>query len=310
MQTTHKKIGVRTTNSDNNNTKEIIDTANSITKKSSCQVNFDLSIFEVVDQKVNLTKMCQNFGKEIKRWLQNPTTKKYLTVLESVDGKSAITILQGNFANGETQGTFGTREVALKVAQWISPDFEVFCIKKLDTLFQTGKVELAPALQPTAPKEFSLDQLLEQNQNWIVKLSKQVEILKIEVETKDNTISSLTPKADFVDNVLVKGNTGLTAMSIVAKEMGLGSVRLYKILRDEKIWFWALNEHGVNENNVRQEYIDNGSFVVKSFYSERDKRTYDKIFATNKGKLLCYKLVKESQNAPKFEIKLIENSQN
>jgi len=164
-------------------------------------------------------------------------------------------------------------------------------------------------IQITTPKEFSLDHLLEQNQNWLFKLSQKVETLELEVETKDNTISSLTPKADFVDNVLVKGNTGLTAMSIVAKEVGLGSVRLYKILRDEKIWFWALNEHGVNENNVKQDYIDNGSFVVKAFYSERDKRTYDKIFATNKGKLLCYKTVKESQNAPKFEIKLIENSQ-
>ena len=141
----------------------------------------------------------------------------------------------------------------------------------------------------------------------IEKLELDKSKLKLEVETKDNTISNLIPKADFVDNVLVKGNTGLTAMSIVAKEMGLGSVRLYKILRDEKIWFWALNEHGVNENNVKQEYIDNGSFVVKAFYSERDKRTYDKIFATNKGKLLCYKLVKE--NTPSFEIKLIENNQ-
>ncbi len=182
---------------------------------------------------------------------------------------------------------------------------------KVDYINAFNKMEqiLKNQIQITTPKEFSLDHLLEQNQNWIIKLSKKVETLELEVETKDNTISSLTPKADFVDNVLVKGNTGLTAMSIVAKEVGLGSVRLYKILRDEKIWFWALNEHGVNENNVKQDYIDNGSFVVKAFYSERDKRTYDKIFATNKGKLLCYKTVKESQNAPKFEIKLIENSQ-
>ena len=186
---------------------------------------------------------------------------------------------------------------------------ETDACKKSRTYFavQTRKQELAPTPQPTAPKSFSIKELLEQNQNWLFKLSKEVETLKIEVETKDNTISNLTPKADFVDNVLVKGNTGLTAMSIVAKEMGLGSVRLYKILRDEKIWFWALNEHGVNENNVKQDYIDNGSFVVKAFYSERDKRTYDKIFATNKGKLLCYKIVKE--NTPSFEIKLIENSQ-
>jgi anti-repressor protein len=186
--------------------------------------------------------------------------------------------------------------------------FKVDYINAFNKMEQTLKNQIqAPTPQPALPN-FDAN-FFKQIAQTIETLELDKSKLKLEVETKDNTISNLTPKADFVDNVLVKGNTGLTAMSIVAKEMGLGSVRLYKILRDEKIWFWALNEHGVNENNVKQDYIDNGSFVVKAFYSERDKRTYDKIFATNKGKLLCYKLVKESQNAPKFEIKLIENNQ-
>lgn len=103
---------------------------------------FDTSVFEVVNGQINLTKICQHFNKQVKRWLANPTTKSFILALESADGKSVLTQNIGN--NGKEQGTFGNRQVALKLAQWISPEFEVFCIQKLDELFQTGKTELNP----------------------------------------------------------------------------------------------------------------------------------------------------------------------
>jgi len=101
---------------------------------------FDISIFEVKNGKINLTKICQSFDKDVRRWLANTSTKTFIEALESADGKTVITQNVGN--NGLEQGTFGTREIALKLAQWISPEFEVFCIQKLDELFQTGKTEL------------------------------------------------------------------------------------------------------------------------------------------------------------------------
>ena len=101
---------------------------------------FDGSIFEVVDGKVNLTKICKTFDKSVNEWKRLPSTQAFLKVLESDMGESPITTFRGN--NGKEQGTFGNRQVALKLAQWISPEFEVFCIQKLDELFQTGKTEL------------------------------------------------------------------------------------------------------------------------------------------------------------------------
>jgi hypothetical protein len=115
--------------------------------------NFDISIFEVVDGKVNLTKLVQSQGKEIKEWLKNKSTKSFISALETARGNSP----QVEIINGV--GTFGTREVALKVAQWISSEFEVFCIEKIDTLFQTGKVELAKPENPIAIIEFALAEL-------------------------------------------------------------------------------------------------------------------------------------------------------
>jgi len=100
---------------------------------------FDISIFEVKNGKINLTKICQSFSKNVNEWKRLPSTQAFLKAYSDM-GKTHITIYKGN--SGKEQGTFGTREIALKLAQWISPEFEVFCIQKLDELFQTGKTEL------------------------------------------------------------------------------------------------------------------------------------------------------------------------
>jgi hypothetical protein len=103
---------------------------------------FDTSVFEVVNGQINLTKICQHFHKRLDVWLKTKQTKAFLASYSVLTPNGGITVNIGN--NGKEQGTFGNREIALKLAQWISPDFEVFCIQKLDELFQTGKTELNP----------------------------------------------------------------------------------------------------------------------------------------------------------------------
>lgn len=126
-----------------------------------------------------------------------------------------------------------------------------------------------------------------------------------DLEEKNQLIQIMQPKVQFIDDTFCKGQTGLTSMKIVAQEIGTGAIRLYKLLRDKKIWQHPLNEHGVPENLPMQKQIDDGNFVVKQFWSDRQEKSFNKIFATNKGKLLCYEVVKkdkEQQNTSKFEI--------
>src|SRR5574343_1525865 len=101
--------------------------------------NFDISIFEIDKEKglVNLTKIAKYFGKELRAWKQNPGTQKFLTTFcrKNPESENMIVVNGGNSGNG----TWASRKLALKLAQWISPEFEVFCIQKLDELFQTVK---------------------------------------------------------------------------------------------------------------------------------------------------------------------------
>ena len=102
---------------------------------------FDTSVFEVVNGQINLTKICQHFQKNIKDWTRNKTTKQFLEAFSSNKGDGQI-ILSVKGGDGEQGSWTSYREVALKLAQWISPEFEVFCIQKLDELFQKGKTSL------------------------------------------------------------------------------------------------------------------------------------------------------------------------
>jgi hypothetical protein len=147
---------------------------------------FDTSVFEVVNGQINLTKICQHFNKRLDVWLKTKQTKAFLASYSVLTPNGGITVNIGN--NGKEQGTFGNREIALKLAQWISPEFEVFCIQKLDELFQTGKTELKPA------KELTTIDILELATGEIQRLKSQLETTTKTLEHKQSIIVDMAEK--------------------------------------------------------------------------------------------------------------------
>lgn len=226
------------------------------------QPGFDISIFEVHNQMINLTKMCQSFDLEIRRWLQNPSTKQFLSALQADDTKSVIAIFKGG--NG-IQGTFGTREVALKVAQWISPEFEVFCIRKLDELFQTGKTELKPN------RELSRLEILE------MALETEKENLKLKQE-----LENAKPAIAFQS--AVQNSVNSISIGEFAKILKIGEFKFFSWLRDNGY----LLKHP--KNVPAQKYIENGYFkcIEKTHFNNQYKtyKTYIQTFITGKGQIV------------------------
>ena len=256
---------------------------------------FDISIFEIDQEKgmVNLTKIADYFGKRVSDWRQKGSTKKFLRAFffKNPEPQNLVVVNGGDYGNG----TWASRKLALKFAEWISVDFEIYANEVIDTLFRTGKVEL----QPQQP--LSLTEVLEQSQAWIMTLAQENTTLKLQVNeskevivTQTDKINELAPKARFIDETFVNTNS-LSTMNMFAKEIKIGIVKLYQLLRDNHIMFYALNQYNKFSNNVHAKYINNGCFEIKQTYSERLNQCFDKIFVTPKGKLLCYKLVRESE---------------
>jgi phage anti-repressor protein len=137
-----------------------------------------------------------------------------------------------------------------------------------------------------SPAPLTIEQVLELNSKVINQLQQKVEVLETEKQI-------LLPKAKFVDDTFIDSNPALTPMKVVAHECGVSIQKLYKLLRERKVWFYALSEFSTMENNVMAKYIKSGHFKIKQTWSDRHKRHFDKIFATSKGKLLCYEITQD-----------------
>ena len=111
--------------------------------KNGNAVALDMSIFEIDKDKglVHLTKIAKACGREAKEWIKLESTKAYLNACKSRREESSLVDFL-TVTNGIDVGTWGSRRVAIKFAQWISPDFEVWCTDILDELFQKGTVSL------------------------------------------------------------------------------------------------------------------------------------------------------------------------
>lgn len=92
---------------------------------------------------VNLTQMCQANGKQINDFFRLKSTKEYLSALEEETGipvNQLQQVFQGSGSFGG--GSWGHPLVALRLAQWISPKFAVWCDAHIFNLMVSGQTSL------------------------------------------------------------------------------------------------------------------------------------------------------------------------
>lgn len=114
-------------------------------------VTFDMTS----DVMINLTDMAKANGKEVYRWLELTSTKSYLQRLSDL-GKEEVKIVKGNHADGRTQGTWGSRRVAVRLAQWLSDDFSIWVDEQIEQLVTIGNVSVQlPKTLPEALRAYA-----------------------------------------------------------------------------------------------------------------------------------------------------------
>ena len=106
---------------------------------------------------INATQMAKPFqGKLIADFLRQKGTKEYITALESRYGDSHIgqnkpkrevlRVVKGG--EPELQGTWVDEKLALKLASWLSVDFELWVYDRIQELLTTGQTTLQ-RIQPS-----------------------------------------------------------------------------------------------------------------------------------------------------------------
>ncbi len=223
--------------------------------------NFDPSIFQVVDGLVNLTKIAKHFGRRLDKWKNSDSTKEYLIEYElqnpnTQNGQSGCLLIKKG-GNG-IQGTFAPREVALEFARWISPKFQVWANKQIDTLLQTGKVELKLNQNP-----ITLPQTYLQALEALVEAEKTKEALQLKLEAQKDDV-------EFAQTLKASVNALPFDEAVKAMKLPYGRTTLFAKCRQ----LGFLNPR----NHPYQEYIDRGYFQVLEY--SWTKRNGDEICTT------------------------------
>ncbi len=98
------------------------------------------------DGYINVTNLCKAGGKHFKNWNQNDKTKRFLQVLSTAAGIPATSLIKlgtgHKIGNNNSSETWAHPQVAINIAQWISPEFDVLVSKWVYEIMLTGKVDI------------------------------------------------------------------------------------------------------------------------------------------------------------------------
>lgn len=92
---------------------------------------------------VNATEMAKLFGKRPAKWLELPSTKEFVSTLQTI--RKSDSLIQT--AEGKGGGTWMHEDVALEFARWLSPQFAIWCNDRIKELLKYGVTATDTAIE-------------------------------------------------------------------------------------------------------------------------------------------------------------------
>jgi len=94
------------------------------------------------DGYIDVTNLCKAGGKEFKDWNRLDRTRTFLQVLKSTVGIPTVELIQYITGGNGERHTWVHPQVAINIAQWISPEFDVKVSGWIYEVMLTGKVDI------------------------------------------------------------------------------------------------------------------------------------------------------------------------
>lgn len=257
--------------------------SNLVTKNfNNAVVTFDLSN----DVMINLTEMAKANGKRTNDWLSLPSTQSYLTALKNFNtGKSGSETKQELIVKngGNNPGTWGSRRVAIRLAQWLSDEFAIWVDTQIEELLIKGTVSIQ---QPFKLPDFTNPVIAARA--WADEVEKKQIALALIEEQK--------PLVEFANNVANTASSitihGFAA--ILSKDkINIGEKRLFQWFRDNGY---------LTKNNIVTQYAKDGGWLKTIEKTRVCAKTnsivpYAQTLVTGKGQLFfAKKLMNEFKN--------------
>jgi phage antirepressor YoqD-like protein len=230
---------------------------------------------------VDANQMARPFGKRPANWLATGQAQELIASLSAKTGipvTGLITVRQG----GNAQGTWMHEDVALLFAQWLSPEFYLWCNDRIKELMRHGI---------TATPDTILAIL--QEPDTLIELLTNLKDERAMRHRAESEAATLRPKAQLMDKVLCSDEQ--IDVGQAAKILGLpyGRNTLFRKLRELGIFFKYRNE-------PKQEYVNRGLFKLREKWIEpnnHDGFTVLKVLVTQPGLSFLAELLSNHTNA-------------
>lgn len=219
------------------------------------------------DLMINATEMAKPFGKQPNDWLKTEQAQRMINAIAetkkigSVENQLVVTVKGGNDLS--KQGTWFHEDVALVFAQWLSPEFYIWCNDRIKELLTRG---------------------LTATDNMIEKILNDPD-LGIQLLTQLKEERSKRKEAEQVVTILTHTNKTYTATEI-AKELGFKSaIEFNQRLADKHIQFkqngtWIPYADYAQQGwfEIKQEVLDNGHIIYHRRITGLGRKAFNQMF--------------------------------
>lgn len=254
---------------------------------------------------VNATEMAKSFGKRTSDWMQNQSSKEFISALTDVRKSvsadfQAIRVVKGGASN--LQGTWMHEDVALEFARWLSPAFAIWCNDRIKELLQIGFTATQPTIEQLVESPdliievaSKLKMLRQQN----TEQQKQIAIQNRQIDSLTTEVVELQKKTDYIEVILSSKET--VTITQIAQDYGMSAKAFNKVLADLKI------QRKVNKQWILYTpYLNMGFVHSKTIQITHHNGTIGTVQHTEwrqKGRLFLYEELKKHNILPMIERK-------
>ena len=206
---------------------------------------------------VNATQMAKSFGRSCNDWLRTDQSKRMITAISTSKKCDVADLIKVTNGGNTGNGTWMQEDVALVFAQWLSPEFYIWCNDRIKELLKFG----------ITATETTIESIIADPDNGIRLLTalkeerQQRQIAESKAALLEEVTKAQAPKVAFADAVLSSPDSiliGELAKILCQRGYQTGEIRLYEQLRREGY----LCSVGSDYNMPMQRYLEMGLFEV------------------------------------------------
>lgn len=191
---------------------------------------------------VNATEMAKKFGKSCSDWLRTEQSKRMIKAISTSKKCYLADLLVVTNGGNNGNGTWMHEDVALIFAQWLSPDFYIWCNDRIKELLTIGMTATQPTLEAMIDNPdlvIGLATKLKEQREENVRLEAENKKNQLVIVSQQEKIEKDAPKVSYFDAFMqsAHGSKSIGIREVVKQAHIKSEKRFILWMQDKRILF-------------------------------------------------------------------------